>query len=144
MRWDRVTSRSSAGLVETFGYDDPAVFGKGRLTSLVDASGGTRYAYNGAGQLTRQINTIQGLDLVTDWSYSADGFLTSLNYPAGGLSIGYGYDAYGASAAWWPTSAAAPSCWPTASSTRAAAQRRWPGAWATTCSAVWCRTPRAA
>jgi RHS repeat-associated protein len=92
---DRVTSRSSAGLVETYGYDDPAVFGKGRLTSLVDASGGTRYAYNGAGQLTRQINTIQGLDLVTDWSYSADGFLTSLNYPAGGLSIGYGYDAYG-------------------------------------------------
>jgi RHS repeat-associated protein len=92
---DRVTSRSSAGLVEAFGYDDAAVFGKGRLTSLVDASGGTRYAYNGAGQLTRQINTIQGLDLVTDWSYSADGFLTSLNYPAGGLSIGYGYDAYG-------------------------------------------------
>lgn len=95
--WDalsRLTSRSSGGVTETYGYDAGS-FGKGRLTSFADASGSTSLSYDGAGALTAQSNTIQGQTLLTQWSYNAAGQLATQTYPLSGLVVTYGYDSLG-------------------------------------------------
>jgi RHS repeat-associated protein len=94
--WDalsRVTSRSSGGVTETFGYDS-GTYGKGRLTSIVDATGSTTYTYSADGQLAQQVSTIFGSTYTTSYSYNAAGQLTGLSYPSG-LSLTYHYDTTG-------------------------------------------------
>ena len=54
MRW-----RHSGGTTESFNYDE-GNFGKGRLTSIADATGRTDYAYDFAGRLVSQRNDIYG------------------------------------------------------------------------------------
>ena len=94
--WDKLgrqTSRSSAGLTETFTYDE-GTYGKGRLTRMNDATGQTTYAYSAAGELVQQVNVIYGNSYTTGWTYDVAGRLTAMSYPTG-LSLGYTYDAYG-------------------------------------------------
>jgi len=90
---DRLRTRTSAGVTETFTYDEGA-YGKGRLTRINDATGQTTFAYNAAGELVTQVNTIYGASYTTSWNYDAAGRLLSLSYPTG-LTLGYGYDSAG-------------------------------------------------
>lgn len=90
---DRLTSRSAASVTETFTYDE-GTYGKGRLTRIDDASGQTRFEYNAAGELIRQVNTIAGVAYTTAWNYDAAGRLTGMTYPTG-LQLAYGYDGAG-------------------------------------------------
>jgi RHS repeat-associated protein len=94
--WDalgRLTSRTSAGVSETFTYDE-GPNGKGRLTRVNDATGQTAWEYNAAGRFTKQINTILGSTYTTLWSYDAVGRLTGMTYP-NGFTVSYSYDPYG-------------------------------------------------
>jgi RHS repeat-associated protein len=90
---DRLTSRSSAGVIESFTYDE-GINGKGRLTRLNDATGQTTYSYSAAGELLGQVSTIIDMTYTTTWSYDVAGRLIAMAYPSG-FALGYGYDAYG-------------------------------------------------
>jgi RHS repeat-associated protein len=90
---DRMTSRASGGVTESFFYDE-GQYGKGRLTRVTDATGETSFTYTAAGELTLQINKIYGSTYMTLWNWDAAGRLTSINYPTG-LTVGFGYDGYG-------------------------------------------------
>lgn len=90
---DRLLSRSSAGRTEQFGYD-AGTYGRGRLTSITDASGSTSYEYGPEGELVRQSGTINGQSLVHSWGYDAQGRLSSMSYP-GGLQLNYDYGSFG-------------------------------------------------
>ncbi|MCW5633351.1 MAG: RHS repeat protein [Rubrivivax sp.] len=90
---DRLRTRSSAGVTETYTYDEGS-YGKGRLTRLNDATGQTTYTYAADGQLAEQVNTIYGNTYTTRWTYDTAGRLATMQYPSG-LVLGYGYDAYG-------------------------------------------------
>ncbi|MFG6417365.1 RHS repeat-associated core domain-containing protein, partial [Roseateles sp. DC23W] len=90
--WDslgRPTSRGSAGATETLTYDQ-GTYGKGRLTSLTDASGSIGFTYNGAGELVQQTAVVTGQTLATNWTYDSAGRLTGMTYP-GGLALTYTY-----------------------------------------------------
>ncbi|WP_422014715.1 RHS repeat-associated core domain-containing protein [Roseateles sp.] len=91
---DRPTSRSSGGVTETFGYDS-GTNGKGRLTSITDASGNSSFLYNSSGQLATQTNTISGQTFTTTWGYDGQGRLASMSYPRDGLALAYSYGANG-------------------------------------------------
>ena len=94
--WDKLgrpTSRSSAGVVESFTYDEGS-YGKGRLTRMNDATGQTTFSYSSAGELVTQVASIFGMNFTTTWSYDSAGRNTGMTYPSG-LALGYGYDAYG-------------------------------------------------
>jgi RHS repeat-associated protein len=108
--WDmlsRITSRTSAGVVETFTYDE-GLYGNGRLTRINDASGQTTYSYGADGQLSQQVNTIYGASYTTSWSYDSAGRLGSMTY-YNGMILSYAYDSYGrlsnigSSLPGWPT-----------------------------------------
>jgi len=94
--WDalnRMTSRTSGGVTESFTYDEGS-YGKGRLTRINDATGQTTFAYNAAGELIQQVNTIYGYTYTTTWSYDSAGRRTGMTYPTG-VALTYGYDGYG-------------------------------------------------
>lgn len=90
---DRMTARSSAGQTETFVYDE-GLYGRGRLTRLIDATGQTVFEYGASGELVRQAATIYGTTYTTSWSYDSTGRLLNINYP-NGLVLRYAYDAQG-------------------------------------------------
>ncbi|MBK6865532.1 MAG: hypothetical protein IPG91_19475 [Ideonella sp.] len=90
---DRLLSRSTGTQTETFGYD-AGTYGKGRLTSLLDDSGGASYEYSAAGELVKQVSSPVGQTFTTTWTYDLQGRLTKLAYPSG-LSVQYLYDSYG-------------------------------------------------
>ena len=89
----RVTSRTSGGATQTFIHDQ-GTYGKGRLTTLADATGQATYTYAADGQLTQQVNTVYGTSYSMTWGYNSLGQLTGMNYP-NGLAISYSYDIYG-------------------------------------------------
>jgi RHS repeat-associated protein len=89
----RVTSRSSGGAIERYGYD-AGTYGGGHLTSVNDSSGSATYGYNAAGDLITQSNTIAGQSFTTSWAYNLSGRLRQMGYPSG-LLITYNYDGYG-------------------------------------------------
>jgi RHS repeat-associated protein len=93
--WDnigRIKSRTAGSVAESFTYDENP-FGKGRLTTITDASGSTKYKYNGAGDLTNQDTTTAGTTFSFTWGYQANGKLSSLYYP-GGVTLNFEYDTY--------------------------------------------------
>ena len=90
---DRLRTRSAGGSTETWTYDE-GPNGRGRLTRINDASGEARYAYNGAGEITSQTQTIAGSSYSTGWGYASNGQLATMSYP-GGLSLSLGYDGFG-------------------------------------------------
>jgi YD repeat-containing protein len=74
---DRMTSRISGGVTETYTYDE-GTYGKGHLTRINDATGQTTFAYDAAGELVQQVATIYGATYTTTWTYDAAGRLLSL------------------------------------------------------------------
>lgn len=91
---DRLRTRTSAGVTETFTYDE-GTFGKGRLTRLNDATGQTSYTYTAAGELAQQVNNIfYTSTFTTTWTYDTAGRLLAMRYP-NGTSLGYSYDSVG-------------------------------------------------
>jgi RHS repeat-associated protein len=94
--WDalgRPLWRSAGGTSESFGYDQGS-YGKGRLTSLYDASGSTSYAYGADGQLLGQTNIIAGVGQTTTWGYDEQGRNDHIIYSSG-LTVAYRFDGYG-------------------------------------------------
>jgi RHS repeat-associated protein len=87
---DRMVSRSSGGVTESFYYDE-STYSKGRLTRAVDATGQTSFFYNAAGEIIQQVNTIFGNTYTTSWNYNSAGRLITMTYPTG-LVLTYGYD----------------------------------------------------
>jgi RHS repeat-associated protein len=55
----------------------------GRLASVTDPSGVTRYSYDADGRLESETRTIGGVDYVTGYGYDAAGNLRSVTYPTG-------------------------------------------------------------
>ena len=90
---DRMTSRTAKGVTETFTYDE-GTYGKGHLTRINDATGQTTFAYNAAGELVQQVNTIFGVNYTTTWNYDVAGRLLTMGYP-NGLTLSYSHDTYG-------------------------------------------------
>jgi RHS repeat-associated protein len=90
---DRPTARTSMGVTESFTYDE-ALYGKGHLTRMNDATGQTTFGYSAAGDLVSKVTTIAGTAYPITWTYDAAGRRTAMTYP-GGITLGYGYDAYG-------------------------------------------------
>ena len=94
--WDalgRIKTRVSGALSETFTYDAGS-YGKGHLSSIVDASGQTSYSYTAAGELSNKTSVITGQTFSTGWTYDAAGRLQTMSYPSG-LTLTYWYDGYG-------------------------------------------------
>ncbi|RSZ55170.1 RHS repeat protein [Massilia atriviolacea] len=87
-RWRRIGIGT-----EFFNYDEGS-FGKGRLTSIVDATGRTDYGYDAAGRIISQRNDIYGVKFATWWGYDAAGRKSAMSTSAG-FGVGYDYDAYG-------------------------------------------------
>ena len=57
--------------------------GKGRLTSIAGPDSTTTYCYNAHGEVTRRVDVIAGVTLVTQWRYRANGSLEAMVYPDG-------------------------------------------------------------
>lgn len=85
-------------LNETFTYDEVSAgaIGKGRLTSMKDAAGSSRYFFDSAGRVSGEIRTIGSANHTVSYTYDASGSgrLISMTYPSGRI-ISYGYDALG-------------------------------------------------
>jgi YD repeat-containing protein len=77
----------------TYGYDDATLgnYGKGRLGSMSDPSGSTRYAYERRGLLRSETKTILGDTYVTRYGYDANGNRSGITYPSG-RQVTYGFD----------------------------------------------------
>lgn len=68
----------------TYRYDEAtAVNGQGRLTTVTDASGTTRYDYDGQGNIIEQRATIGSTTYVTRYEYNRNNALTRVAYPHG-------------------------------------------------------------
>jgi RHS repeat-associated protein len=94
--WDglgRIKSRTSGTTTESFTYD-AGTYGIGHLSSVTDTSGQTSYTYTAAGELASQTTVIAGQTFTTTWTYDAAGRRQTMTYPSG-LTLTYGYDAYG-------------------------------------------------
>lgn len=96
--WDdlgRMRARKSGDWVgyEEYRYDE-GDYGKGHMTSYLDATGSTSYNYNAQGQLARQENRYFGLLFATNWAYDAAGRVAGMSNSAGFI-LGYDYDGYG-------------------------------------------------
>ncbi|MGE7155978.1 hypothetical protein ACQKJ1_19815 [Methylorubrum rhodesianum] len=96
----RLTGRSypTATLNETFAYDESAAgaTGKGRLTTMKDAAGTSKFYYDAVGRVTGEVRTIGGYAHTVAYTYDAAGTgkLISMTYPSGRV-ITYNYDALG-------------------------------------------------
>lgn len=71
----------SAQLV-TYTYDDPAVTdGKGRLTSVVDPSGTTKFFYNNMGRTSKTDKIVDATTYTTQTTYDLAGRVETVTYP---------------------------------------------------------------
>ena len=86
----------TAALNTTFVYDSasgcPAgeTFALGRLSSMVDASGSTRWCYDQLGRLTRKTQVTNGRTFTTAYAYDAQGRLSTQTLPSGAI-VRFGY-----------------------------------------------------
>ncbi|MFV8382836.1 RHS repeat-associated core domain-containing protein [Vibrio parahaemolyticus] len=84
---NRMTSITVEGQPDadvTFSYDEPgAANGVGRLTSITDASGVSRYGYTASGELASEERGMDGRSLLTNYTYDGAGQLESIEYPSG-------------------------------------------------------------
>ncbi|MGH8431244.1 MAG: hypothetical protein ACREUF_12655, partial [Solimonas sp.] len=69
---------------------DQGNFGKGRLTSMTDASGSTDWGYDPLGRVATRIQTVAGQTLMTSYAYNL-GRLISVSLPSGHV-IGYNWN----------------------------------------------------
>ena len=75
-------------------YDNPAVEGIGRLTSISDQSGTIAYTYDEFGNIVTDQRVILGLSYTIVYQYDADGNIASLIYPDG-RTVTYGRNVIG-------------------------------------------------
>ena len=67
-----------------YSYDETDVqYGAGRLTTVTDASGTTRYVYDERGSVVEQRATIGGVLYITRYEYNRNNALTKITYPQG-------------------------------------------------------------
>ena len=90
---DRLRSRSSAGVQELFNYDE-GPNGKGRLTSIDDASGRTEWRYNIFGEVVYKSSRIQDALFAVSWNHAPSGTLHSITYP-NGVEVIFNRDSFG-------------------------------------------------
>ncbi len=76
-----------------YGYDEGA-FGKGRLTSMIDAAGTVEYVYDPHGNRISETRTIGGDQFVTSFTYNPADQLVQITYPSG-MVIDYQFDTAG-------------------------------------------------
>ncbi|RZZ88591.1 RHS repeat protein [Pseudoxanthomonas winnipegensis] len=69
-------------------------FPVGRLTKMQDGSGTTQYCYSRFGDLTRKVQTVNGVALTLRYSYAPGGQLTAMTYPDGAV-VDYVRDSQG-------------------------------------------------
>lgn len=72
---------SSAGPNITYNYDQ-GVNGKGQLTSMTDATGASKWAYNNAGQVLTKEQNAGSNNLVVKYDYDQAGQRISIGYPS--------------------------------------------------------------
>jgi len=76
----------------TYSYDEPAsTNGIGRLTSISDPSGSTRFYYDKMGRITRTDKVVDGTTYTTRIAYDPLGRVTSVGYPDGTF-VNYAYN----------------------------------------------------
>jgi RHS repeat-associated protein len=86
----------TAALNTSFVYDSasgcPAgeTFALGRLSSMTDASGSTRWCYDLLGRLTRKVQVTNGRTFTTAYAYDAQGRLSTQTLPSGAV-VKFGY-----------------------------------------------------
>ncbi|WP_242014774.1 RHS repeat-associated core domain-containing protein [Stenotrophomonas maltophilia] len=61
-------------------------FAKGRLGQVLHANGSTRYCHDRFGQVTRKVQTVNGVASTLRYAYSKSGRLTALTYPDGSVA----------------------------------------------------------
>ncbi len=61
-------------------------FAKGRLGQVLHANGSTQYCYDRFGQVTRKVQTVNGVASTLRYAYSKSGRLTALTYPDGSVA----------------------------------------------------------
>ncbi len=61
-------------------------FAKGRLGQVLHANGSTQYCHDRFGQVTRKVQTINGVASTLRYAYSKSGRLTALTYPDGSVA----------------------------------------------------------
>jgi len=86
-------SYPDSALDVSYGYDAGA-FGKGRLTSMMDAAGLVEYAYDQRGNLVSETRTIDGDQFITTFAYDSSDRLVQITYPSG-MVIDYQLDTAG-------------------------------------------------
>ena len=69
-------------------------FSTGRLTRIADGSGSTQYCYDRFGNLTRKVQTTNGVGLTVRYAYTKAGLPSSVTYPDG-ATASYVRDAQG-------------------------------------------------
>jgi YD repeat-containing protein len=69
---------------------------KGRLTTVYDSSGTTKFFYDMLGRVTSTVKNVDGVDYATDTTYDALGRTESIKYPDPGReTVSYTYDTGG-------------------------------------------------
>ncbi|TOA68083.1 RHS repeat-associated core domain-containing protein [Vibrio parahaemolyticus] len=87
-RLSSITVDSQPNASVTFSYDEPeALYGVGRLTSITDASGISKYSYTASGELASQELIVNGRTLLTNYTYDGAGQLASIEYPSGRKAV---------------------------------------------------------
>ncbi|MFI8719270.1 RHS repeat-associated core domain-containing protein [Stenotrophomonas sp. NPDC077464] len=65
--------------------DDSERFAKGRLGQVQHAAGSTAYCHDRFGQVTRKVQTVNGISSTVRYAYTAGGRLSQLTYPDGSV-----------------------------------------------------------
>jgi RHS repeat-associated protein len=86
---DRVSQIAYADQTITFTYDQ-GTNGKGRLTSLIDASGSTAWTYTPQGRVANKQQVVGPVTLTVGYAYNSAGQLNQLTTPSGQV-IGHTY-----------------------------------------------------
>ena len=84
---------AGAGLDTALIYDE-GVLGKGRLTSVTDGSGSSRYQYDDRGLLLQSSATVADRSFDVSYSYNDAGELIGIGYPSG-AQVSYSHDSGG-------------------------------------------------
>lgn len=87
-------SDGSLNVTRTYDSESGCGMSKGRLCSVVDASGTTSYVYDNFGRLTDVTETRGSLSFTTSYVYDAAGVLTGITLPSG-RNINYTLNANG-------------------------------------------------
>jgi RHS repeat-associated protein len=75
-------SDPGSGYDVAYGYD-AGTNGKGRRTSMTDASGSTSWLYDSRGRMTKETKVISGTSFDTEWTYNLADLPVTMKYPDG-------------------------------------------------------------